>query len=324
MSTQEDPPEDATRPFVSVVVPVYNDPAGLETTLDSLVDQTYPDDRHEVIAVDNGSTDRTGEVASRYADANATVRTIREPAGGSYTARNAGIRAAEGSILSFIDADMWVDPDWLESVVDCLSETGAAYLACDVELADTGGRAGLAERYNRRTAFPIRKYVEEWKFAPTCCLTVRRAVVEDVGDFDSRMVSGGDREFGNRVADAGYDLAFAEDVTVTHPPRTELTSILKKSVRVGRGAYQLRYHYPDRYGHPAAALANPFAYTPPLPRTMAQTVRGWGELSRGQQLLFGALAWLLTLGQAYGKLDELIERSDLSLRSGRPADGASE
>lgn len=294
----------AEQPFVSVVIPVYEDPDGLAVTLRSLVAQTYPDDRHEVVVVDNGSADRTPAVARQFARANETVRTIVEPESGSYAARNAGIRAAEGTVLSFVDADMSVDPDWLAAVVDRLERTGAAFLACDVTLEEAAGPESLAERYNRRTAFPIREYVEEWSFAPTCCLTVRREVFDEVGLFDAALVSSGDREFGNRVAAAGYDLAFAPDVSMTHPLRTSTRALVSKAVRIGRGSYQLRERYPDRYGSRVTLLVNPLTYTPPLPRSMSDHVTGWDGLSATVKLQFTLLAWLLTLAKAYGKLSE--------------------
>lgn len=293
------------RPFVSVVVPVYEDPDGLAVTLRSLVAQTYPDDRHEVVVVDNGSTDRTPTVARRFARAHRTVRTVVEHESGSYAARNAGIRAADGEVLSFVDADMSVDPDWLAAVVDRLERTGAAFLACDVALEGTAGRESLAERYNRRTAFPIREYVEEWEFAPTCCLTVRREVFDEVGLFDAGLVSSGDREFGNRVAAAGYELAFAPEISMTHPVRTSTRALVSKAVRIGRGSYQLRERYPHRYGRRFTLLVNPLTYTPPLPRSMCDHVTGWDGLSTGVKLQFTLLAWLLTLAKAYGKLSEM-------------------
>lgn len=300
------------RPLVSVIVPVYEDPDGIATTLEALADQTYPIEDYEVVVVDNGSNDRTPTVVEEFARAHEQIGKIIEPAGGSYTARNAGIEVASGSILSFVDADMWVAPDWLESVVDRLDETGAAYLACDVELSESEGRQSLAGRYNRRTAFPIRKYVERWEFAPTCCLTVRREVIEDVGGFDDRFVSSGDREFGNRVADAGYDLVFAPDVTMIHPPRTNVEELVDKAVRIGRGRYQVRRYHPDRYGRPSTALANPLAYTPPFPRSMAEHVSGWTDVPTARKVQFTLLAWVLTLAKAAGTWQEAVGRRDVS------------
>jgi cellulose synthase/poly-beta-1,6-N-acetylglucosamine synthase-like glycosyltransferase len=297
-------------PCVSVVVPVYEDPDGVVTTLGALLAQTYPTDRHEILVVDNGSSDDTPDIVERFATAHDHLRLLVEPAGGSYAARNAGIRSARGSLVSFIDADMWVEPGWLRAVAARMDETGADYLACDVELTGPSGNRSVAERYNRRTAFPVREYVEEWGFAPTCCLTVRRDVLEDVGPFDNRLVSSGDMEFGNRVEAAGYDLVFADGVTMMHPPRTTVSALVGKAVRIGRGRYQLRRYHPGRYGRPVAQLVNPLNYTPPLPRSMANYVQGWETLPGRWKLSFTLLAWVLTLAKAAGTVREAWGGSD--------------
>lgn len=237
------------RSFVSVVVPVYNDAAGVETTLESLVEQTYPGTRYEVLAVDNGSTDDTATVIRSFAERSDVVRYLEETEmQGSYAARNAGIESARGEVFAFVDADMTVPPDWVETCAQQV-HTSRPYLAFDVELY-FAGRRSLVGAYNRRTGFPVERYVRNQRYAPTCALAVHRSVVDAVGDFDSRLVSGGDSEFGNRVAAAGYPLSFTDAATLRHPVRNSLPSLLKKEWRVGRGLCQRQIYYPARYGRP--------------------------------------------------------------------------
>jgi len=104
------------------------------------------------------------------------------------------------------------------------------------------------DRYDQFTGFPIKTYIETQQFCPTCCLVVRRSVIDDLGGFDSCLVSGGDKEFENRVADAGYELVFADDIVLQHPTRSSFTALAKKDLRVGNGLGQLQQLYPDRYG----------------------------------------------------------------------------
>ena len=247
-----------TLPFVSVVIPVYNDPDGIENTLKSITEQSYLNDNHEVIIVDNDSTDDTRRVAERVAERQSNVRVIvEEEVQGSYAARNRGIDHAEGEILAFLDANMIVEGDWLESAVESIKRRKADYMACDVELYVDGGRETIAGAYNRRTGFPIEQYIERNHFAPTCCLFVRQWVVEEHGPFDARLVSGGDVEFGNRVHDAGIELEYEPTVTAYHPVRSSIRELLQKSFRVGKGSGQLARYYPDRFGH--LGIINPIA-----------------------------------------------------------------
>lgn len=294
-----------TRTDVSVIVPVYNDPEGLETTIESLLAQTYPRADHEVVIVDNDSTDSTYAVATAYSDEHDHVTTVVESdIQSSYAARNTGIDHASGSVLAFVDADMSVPADWLADVVDELATSGAAYMGCDVELYSPGDRESLPEKYNRLSGFPIRQYVEQQHFAPTCCLVVRRSVIEDVGRFDEGLVSGGDREFGNRVHDAGYDLHFASDITMYHPSRSSVRSLATKAIRIGRGSCQLRKRHPERYGTVRTVLLNPVTYLPPIPWLLDDAFDEWHSLSIRERLSLYLLATIATYSRTYGKLSE--------------------
>jgi glycosyltransferase involved in cell wall biosynthesis len=295
-------------PFVSVIVPVYNDPEGLRDTLDTLVDQTYGEERFEVLVVDNRSLDDTRAVAADYAASYDHVRALDERRRqSSYAARVHGIRRASGDVLAFIDADMTVDDDWLERAVDRMDEEELDYMACNVELYSADEET-LAAKFNRHSGFPIEMYVEEMHFAPTCCLLVRSEVVEEVGAFDVRFVSSGDREFGQRVHDAGFEMGFAEDVPMYHPARDSLSSLVKKSVRIGRGKHQMRRLYPERYGSSTLLLLYPGLYVPSLPRHVRRSIDGWEALDTGEKLKFFALSNGLKLAGAYGTVREAVER----------------
>ncbi|VTT88135.1 glycosyl transferase, family 2 [Halorubrum sp. DM2] len=299
-------------PFVSVVIPVYNDPDGIEATLDSLRRQSFPADRYEVIVADNGSTDETRDVVREFLGAFDGLRLIVEDdVQGSYAARNAGIRATTGDVIAFVDADMVVDPGWIEAVARRMARTDAEYLACDVRLFTTGDEGAVAE-YNRREDLHVERLVDELSFAPTCCLVVRRALLAEVGGFDPRLRSGGDMEFGNRVAASGRDLEYAADVVMYHPTRTTLGALLGKSRRVGRGKTQLRRHYPDRYGSPVLSALNPAAFLPPRPSFMRRAVRGWAELSARKKLVFLVVSYVESLAKAYGQLLELASPTETS------------
>ncbi|MFC6718695.1 glycosyltransferase [Natrialbaceae archaeon GCM10025810] len=306
----------STQPAVSVIVPVYNDPSGLLETLESLVDQTHPS--YEVIVVDNDSDDETLAVARSVADSHPEfVRVERErEIQSSYAARNTGIRAASGEILAFVDADVTVDADFLEAGVSAMRSRDAAYLGCRVDVA-------LEERvivglYNAITGFPVERYVEENRFAPTCALFVRRDLVEDVGAFDNRLASGGDTEFGQRVAASGRDLHYAPDVRAEHPARATLRSLLRKRVRIGRGITQRASLYPDRYDAPP--LWHPIGYLPPHPGRFRRSVaEPRDDLTASETVGLYCVAYLERLAETTGRA---LERLD-ELASTRESDGES-
>jgi len=231
----------------SIIVPVYNDPEGVRQTLNSATIRTIK--KYGIYVSDNGSTDDTRDVIREYTRRRKNVYLLVESdLQGSYAARNKGIRHSRGDVVAFLDADETVDKDYIETALEAMEKQDVDYLGCNVKL--TLPEDTLVGRYNVRTGFPVQQYLEEQHYAPTCALLVRREVFEDVGRFDSRLVSGGDREFGERVHEAGYDQGYAEDAVVSHPARTEFTSLAKKNVRVGRGFCQKQRYYPERYGKP--------------------------------------------------------------------------
>lgn len=101
---------------LSVIVPTYNEERGIERTLRSISQQTLPRKDYEIIVVDGGSTDRTVEIASNYADT--VIPQIHKGVGG---ARNDGALIARGTILVHTDADVVVSKDWLEKIVSLFS-----------------------------------------------------------------------------------------------------------------------------------------------------------------------------------------------------------
>ncbi len=270
---------------LSVIIPVYNDPHGIRDTLESFLTTVFePGDADgvELIVVDNGSSDHTREVVRKYCDEHESITlAVEADVQGSYAARNCGIRHATGEVFAFLDADMTVSAGWLSGVREALESTGADYLGCDVAL-QAPPNPSLAARYDRHTGFPIEQYVTRQGFAPTCCLVVRRSVFENVGLFDPRLASGGDKEFGNRVRAAGYDLAYTDAVTLTHPTRNSIRALVSKDLRVGRGLCQLQRYHPERYGTPGR---------PPRPSGIKSPTP---TLPTRDRLTFGALSTALT------------------------------
>ena len=92
-------------PLISVVIPAWNCARYLRRALDSVLAQQYPDDRLDVIVVDDGSTDASPEIVADYAARDGRVRLLRQSNAGPAAARNRGIAAARGELIAFLDAD---------------------------------------------------------------------------------------------------------------------------------------------------------------------------------------------------------------------------
>ncbi|MCM1216734.1 MAG: glycosyltransferase [Lachnospiraceae bacterium] len=111
------------KPIVSVIVPVYNVMAYLKRCIDSIRKQTYG--QLEILLVDDGSTDGSERVCDEYADLDRRIRVIHKQNGGLSDARNAGIEAATGQYIAFIDSDDFVSNLFVEVMLNALQDNQA-------------------------------------------------------------------------------------------------------------------------------------------------------------------------------------------------------
>lgn len=108
----------------TIIVPIYNAEVTLKRCIDSILIQTYKD--FELILVDDGSKDKSSEICDEYKAKDARVKVIHKQNGGVSSARNAGILVARGEYLVFVDADDYIDSDYLKN----FSQSSADIIAC--------------------------------------------------------------------------------------------------------------------------------------------------------------------------------------------------
>lgn len=116
----------AENQLISVIVAAYNIEAYLSRCMDSLLSQTY--DNLEIIVIDDGSVDGTGEICDSYAKRDARVKVIHQKNKGLSGARNAGLAVANGAYIGYVDGDDWVEPDMYREMI-CACELQEAQVA---------------------------------------------------------------------------------------------------------------------------------------------------------------------------------------------------
>lgn len=109
--------------LVSVVVPVYNNEKYIDKCLNSLICQTYKD--IEIIVVDDGSNKSTADICDKFEECNQCIRVYHKANGGVSSARNFGLRKSNGCYIAFVDADDWVEPNFIECLVMNMENTKA-------------------------------------------------------------------------------------------------------------------------------------------------------------------------------------------------------
>ncbi|WP_341942542.1 glycosyltransferase [Microbacterium sp. LWH10-1.2] len=128
-------------PLVSIIVPVYDAGEHLEPCIRSILEQTHS--ALELILVDDGSTDGSGEVCDRLAAQDVRIRVIHQENGGIAVAQNAGLDAASGDLITFCDNDDLMAPRMLERLVELIESTGADMSCC--RWKNVGASQGVAE-----------------------------------------------------------------------------------------------------------------------------------------------------------------------------------
>ena len=102
-------------PLVSIIVPVYRAEPFLHKCLDSIIEQSYT--RIEIILIDDGSPDMSGSICEEYAKNDPRICVIHQKNKGVSCARNTGMDCATGQLVTFVDADDWLEPEHIEMLV---------------------------------------------------------------------------------------------------------------------------------------------------------------------------------------------------------------
>jgi glycosyltransferase involved in cell wall biosynthesis len=121
--------------IISVIVPIYKSEAFLEECVDSILAQTYSN--LEVILVDDGSPDKSGDICDSYAQKDSRVKVIHKANGGASSALNAGLDIAQGEFVAFVGSDDTVDADMYERMYKGVSESRADICVCGYKVIYT-------------------------------------------------------------------------------------------------------------------------------------------------------------------------------------------
>jgi len=270
-------------PDVSVIIPAYQAQDLIENCVRALLKQTLSHERYEILVVDDGSTDMTGETARRAG----ADRVLKIPHQGPSAARNAGIAAAQGDIVLFTDADCVPASDWIAQMIAPFKNPDVMGGKGTYRTQQHGLIARLTQlefeiRYERMTGLPRIDFIDTYAAA------YRRALLQEQGGFDTAfpIPSAEDVELAFRLARQGYRLVFIPEAWVRHKHPARLWDYLKRKGIYGFWRALLYLRYPDKAGgdaHTDSMLKWQFLIGALLGLT---TIVG----------LFWSPAWLIALG----------------------------
>jgi glycosyltransferase involved in cell wall biosynthesis len=214
-------------PKVSVVLTVLNEERNLQDLLESLAVQSVP---NEVLVCDAGSTDRTVAITRRFAENYPQIRLLHAP-GRRGATRNAGVRAARGDYVAFVDGDCIANPFWLERLLETTQRQKAPIVAGrTIHLGYWAfvrlGRVELPRRGQDVTV-------------PSSNLLYDRRIFLALDGFDPRFITAEDMDLNFRAVEAGHTITTEEKAVVYHRARDTISGFIEQAFWNGYGRKQL-------------------------------------------------------------------------------------
>jgi cellulose synthase/poly-beta-1,6-N-acetylglucosamine synthase-like glycosyltransferase len=231
-----------TMPAISIIIPAHNEERYIENTVKCVLDATYPAER-EVLIINDGSKDKTREIAIRLSQKDPRIKVIDTNHCGKSNAINKGVSEAKNEIVVVLDADSLIEKNALEEIVKPLGKEKTAAVSGVIRAVVTK---------NPLTWFQDFEYVigSAWRhvynninstYVLPVFVALKKKPLLEIGGFGSDMLAE-DVDLGLRLRKAGYEPTMSKATLHTKVP-LNITSLAKQRIRWGRGAIQnLRKH----------------------------------------------------------------------------------
>lgn len=233
---------------ISVIVPTYNRKHQLEQSLEALTSMDYPEEKYEIIVVNDISGDGTKRLLQEKQEEIPNLKPVnREGESGIGSARNAGLEKAQGEYIFFTDDDCLVPEDWFQlhfeqhekHDVDVVN--GVQY-PVNMNWIEAYKLASHWQEYQGKKTI---KDLNSGSTLKTNNLSLKKEILDDVGYFNEELARGEDTELGKRILKNGYTILKDPELQVEHLRVDSLTDLLKTQYKLGKSLQLLnRLHEP--------------------------------------------------------------------------------
>lgn len=307
-------------PELTVVICTHNRARYLPACVQSLLDQSLPRDRYEILIVDNASTDETPALCRAWAD-RGDLRVVLEPVPGLSQARNTGFRAARGRFVGYLDDDGMATHGWcaaaLEAFTSVTPQPGwvGGPIDLDWQVAPPDWLdAELQECLGRLDAGPVARWLEARERLGGGNSAYPRELLERIGGFDTRLgrkqnllLSGEETQLQRRLEAAGRRLYYTPGMRMLHavPPERVQPAFFQRRYFWGGITDELIRRSLAERGHapsaplPSAAASGRVGRWATLGRLLRHTRATLGLASRGNRIR-GRIYWAYVLGRVCG------------------------
>lgn len=239
--------QPAVLPDISIVIPVKDRAGELQRCLTSLSNLNYPQEKLQVIVVDDGSSDDSPLVARRF-------QALLVPSGGigrgPAAARNVGASMAGGDILAFIDSDCTASTEWLNELIPAFTDPAMAAVGGQVDGMCSESAVDRYETVMSSLALGSHERTgsggSDTFYLPSCNLLVRRAAFRSAGGFKDSMHVGEDVDLTWRLRDKGWTISYLPAGNVLHEHRSSIRSFMSRRFDYGTSEGMLQLLHPQR------------------------------------------------------------------------------
>ena len=236
-------------PAISVVVPVKNEERVVGRLLKALLRLDYPQQKKEIIIVEDGSVDKTVEICKEYVKQHSNhIKLLHKSvSNGKAAALNYAIRHAKGEIIAMFDADNVPEPDILQKVVKYFEDQSVAAVQ-GITRSINADENMLTKfvSYEEAVQFEVllrgKDVLNLFVHLTGSCQFIRRNVFEDVGGWDEESLSE-DTEMSVRLMEKGYNIRYAPDVQSWQENPANLAQLIKQRTRWFRGCMEVALRY---------------------------------------------------------------------------------
>jgi len=225
-------------PLLSIIIPTHNSEATIKSCLDSLYYQSLPREQFEIIVVDDGSMDKTVQIAK---ESGVDSVIIIEPCFQG-KARNIGAKNSKGGFLAFIDSDCVAKEDWLKSILTELQKLDA--VTGPIENGNSKSNVAWAEYLIEFGGWGEHRQRSSIRFIPGCNQAYRKEAFEKTGGF-TEIPSSEDVLFGESLRQAGINPVFVPTIRIDHLCRTDKDKVLKNMKLLGKYSIRARKNNPS-------------------------------------------------------------------------------
>lgn len=241
---------------LTVLIPAYNEEETIANTIKSILSTNYPKDKLEIIVLNDGSKDRTAEIASQFKE----VRVISKPNSGKADSLNLGIKEAKGEFIAVVDADSYPDPDTIPKMMACFNDKETAAVTSCIKVNNQNKfwtKLQVVEYTIIAWARKLLQFVNSVYVTPGACSIYRADVLRELNGFDTKNITE-DIEIAWRILKENYKIKMCLSAKVHTVVPEKLKKWWRQRLRWDIGGMQTLYKHRGEFFRPNKSMLGAF------------------------------------------------------------------